>query len=129
MRDLLERVIGFEPTTLCLASLGHGLRRSTRRAPLARFSCIFPHLRYLLAPCTTHQSALSCLHYVYTEGKMPNITKAIVEHAKAPQAGQTFIRDDQLVGFALRITAAGVRSFVWEGRIRGRVRRLTIGIS
>ncbi|MGO9605669.1 MAG: tyrosine-type recombinase/integrase [Candidatus Binataceae bacterium] len=58
---------------------------------------------------------------------MANITKALVERAKAPQAGQAFTRDDELTGFALRVTAAGVKSFVWEGRIKGRVRRMTLG--
>ena len=55
------------------------------------------------------------------------ITKSAVEHAAAPKSGQTFIRDDELRGFALRITARGAKSFVWEGRIKGRMRRFTIG--
>ena len=58
---------------------------------------------------------------------MAKITKVLVERAKAPAAGQKFIRDDELTGFALRVTAAGVKAFVWEGRIRGRVRRVTLG--
>jgi integrase len=58
---------------------------------------------------------------------MANITKALVEHAKAPESGQRFVRDDGLTGFALRVTAAGVKSFIWEGRIKGRVRRMTLG--
>jgi integrase len=55
------------------------------------------------------------------------LTKIIVERAKAPTAGQTFIRDDETTGLALRITAGGVKSFIFEGRVRGRVRRLTLG--
>jgi integrase len=55
------------------------------------------------------------------------ITKAVVERAKAPDSGQAFIRDEELTGFALRITAGGVKSFVWEGRVKGRMRRLTVG--
>jgi integrase len=60
---------------------------------------------------------------------MANITKALVERAKAkaPVAGQIFIRDDELTGFALRVTARGVRAFVWEGRVQGRVQRRTLG--
>jgi integrase len=55
------------------------------------------------------------------------ITKSVVEHAEAPQSGQKFIRDDELKGFALRVTASGARSFVWEGRVKGRMRRVTVG--
>jgi hypothetical protein len=55
------------------------------------------------------------------------ITKSLVEHAPAPQTGQKFIRDDELKGFALRVTASGAKSFVWEGRVRGRTRRFTLG--
>jgi integrase len=58
---------------------------------------------------------------------MANITKALVERAKAPQTGQTFIRDDSLRGFGLRVTAGGVKSFILEARIKGRVRRMTLG--
>jgi integrase len=58
---------------------------------------------------------------------MPNITKAVVERAKPPVEGQTFIRDNAIEGFALRITARDTKSFIWEGRIKGRVRRITIG--
>jgi integrase len=55
------------------------------------------------------------------------ITKTAVEHAAPPHSGQKFIRDDELRGFALRITARGAKSFVWEGRIKARMRRFTIG--
>jgi integrase len=55
------------------------------------------------------------------------ITKAAADLLTAPARGQKFLRDDQTVGFALRITAAGVKSFVFEGRVRGRVKRATIG--
>jgi integrase len=55
------------------------------------------------------------------------LTKLIVERANVPTTGQVFIRDDQVRGFALRITSGGVKSFVFEGRVRGRVRRITLG--
>jgi integrase len=55
------------------------------------------------------------------------ITKALVERAPIPNKGQTFIRDDELKGFALRVTAHGAKSFIWEGRINGKNRRITIG--
>jgi integrase len=58
---------------------------------------------------------------------MPTLTKAVADTVQPPAAGQAFIRDDKLRGFALRITAAGIKSFVFEGRVRGRVRRITLG--
>jgi integrase len=51
----------------------------------------------------------------------------VVEKIGPPSGGQIFVRDDQLTGLALRITAKGVKSFVFEGRIRGRMRRITVG--
>jgi hypothetical protein len=56
-----------------------------------------------------------------------HLTKAVVEGEKAPTSGQRFVRDDSIKGFALRVIASGAKSFVWEGRVRGRVRRITIG--
>ena len=58
---------------------------------------------------------------------MPHLTKAIVEAAKPPTAGQAFVRDDAIKGFALRMIATGAKSFTWEGRTNGRMRRITIG--
>jgi len=58
---------------------------------------------------------------------MPHLTKAVVEAAKPPTAGQAFVRDDAIKGFALRMIATGAKSFTWEGRINGRMRRITIG--
>ncbi len=54
------------------------------------------------------------------------MTKRRLDDAPFPTAGQTFIRDDELLGFALRITP-GSKSFILEKRIHGRVRRFTIG--
>jgi len=56
-----------------------------------------------------------------------HLTKAVVEAAEAPMHGQRFIRDDAIKGFALRVIASGAKSFIWEGRVNGRVRRITIG--
>lgn len=58
---------------------------------------------------------------------MPHLTKTVVEAAATPKTSQAFIRDDVVKGFALRLIAAGGKSFVFEGRIRGRMRRITIG--
>lgn len=55
------------------------------------------------------------------------LTQRVVDAAKPAKSGQIFIRDSELRGFALRITESGAKSFIWESRIRGRARRITIG--
>ena len=56
-----------------------------------------------------------------------HLTQAFVADTTAPASGQAFHRDDALRGLALRVTAAGARTFVWEGWIKGRSRRVTLG--
>ena len=55
------------------------------------------------------------------------ITKTVVDRADIPTSGQRFLRDSVLLGFALRVTASGAKSFIIEKRISGRVRRITLG--
>jgi integrase len=56
------------------------------------------------------------------------ITKTFTDKAlPLPNKDQTFYRDSILKGFALRITSAGVKSFVVEKIIGNKVRRITIG--
>ena len=55
------------------------------------------------------------------------LTNRMVEAAKAPASGQRFVRDPKTPGLALRVTAGGAKAFVFEGRIKGRVRRVTLG--
>ena len=56
------------------------------------------------------------------------LTKRVVDAAEPPpKVAQAFIRDDQLLGFALRITRAGAKSFILEKRIQGQVKRITLG--
>jgi integrase len=50
------------------------------------------------------------------------ITEALVKSAKPG-----FLRDNRVVGFALRTTENEARSFIVEARVSGRVRRFTIG--
>ena len=57
---------------------------------------------------------------------MPRLTKQVIDGTPFPLAGQVFVRDTELPGFALRVTQ-GRKSFVLEKRIRGWMRRLTIG--
>jgi integrase len=56
------------------------------------------------------------------------ITKTTVDKLMPPaDKAQEFYRDDALKGFAVRITASGVRSFVVEKLIDKKVRRITLG--
>jgi len=57
---------------------------------------------------------------------MRRLTKQVIDQTPFPSAGQVFVRDSELPGFALRLTK-GRKSFVLEKRIRGRMRRITIG--
>jgi integrase len=50
------------------------------------------------------------------------ITEALVRAARPG-----FVRDDKVIGFALRTTDAGFKSFIIEGRVGGRTRRFAIG--
>lgn len=51
----------------------------------------------------------------------------MLDRASAPSRGQRFLRDAKAQGLALRISRGGAKSWVWEGRVRGRVRRITLG--
>ncbi len=63
--------------------------------------------------------------------KAPNsrvkLTKTSVASLEPPLADQRIVRDSELRGFGVRITASGRKSFILEKRIKGRVRRITIG--
>lgn len=60
--------------------------------------------------------------------KSIKLTKSFIDKIK-PLEGkdQAFYRDEQLKGFALRVTSNGVKSFVVETRIAGKVKRVTLG--
>lgn len=56
------------------------------------------------------------------------LTKTTVDHITAPtDRDQAFYRDGQLKGFGVRVTASGVKSFIVEKLVSGKVRRMTIG--
>ena len=56
------------------------------------------------------------------------ITKSNVDKIEPPKdRDQAFYRDDQLKGFAVRVTASGIKSFVVEKLINHKVRRITLG--
>ena len=58
---------------------------------------------------------------------MPRLTQAMVDRVTRPASGQRFLRDAKVLGLALRISSGGAKAWVWEGRVRGRVRRITLG--
>jgi integrase len=55
------------------------------------------------------------------------ITDRLVRALPAPATGNRLYFDDELKGFAARVTAAGGRAFVLDYRMNGRQRRVTIG--
>lgn len=58
---------------------------------------------------------------------MPRITKRVVDAAQK-QAKDSYIWDDELTGFGLKVTPAGRKVFLIQYRLpRGRTRRVTIG--
>jgi len=58
--------------------------------------------------------------------KRVRITEKLVKE-EAPSDGLKFVRDGQLIGFALQITKAGSKSFIVECKVNGLTRRFTIG--
>lgn len=55
-----------------------------------------------------------------------SLTRRLIDKAPHPEKGAVFLRDAELRGFGIRLTK-GSKSFFLERRIKGRVRRLTIG--
>ena len=45
------------------------------------------------------------------------LTKTVIDNAPIPARGQTFLRDAEIKGFGMRITAQGARAFIIEKRI------------
>ena len=57
---------------------------------------------------------------------MPKLTNNFISKIEAPEQGQVFFRDSELPGFGIRVTK-GSKSFVAEGKVAGKFRRVTIG--
>lgn len=56
------------------------------------------------------------------------LIKSVIDKLEPmPGKDQSFFRDETLKGFALRITSGGVKSFIVETRINGKVKRVTLG--
>ena len=58
---------------------------------------------------------------------MPKLTKAIVDRAEVPPKSQAFVWCSEDRGFGVRINASGSRTFIAQGRINGKERRVSIG--
>lgn len=55
------------------------------------------------------------------------ITNSGVNQIKAPDSGYQIHYDDTLPGFGVRVTNGGAKSYVIQGRVNGKVRRVTLG--
>jgi len=55
------------------------------------------------------------------------LTKQLVEEIEPPPAGYVITWDSETRGLGILVTRAGHRSFIWQKKINGRSRRLTIG--
>ena len=55
------------------------------------------------------------------------ITNAVLERLKPPAAGQVDYFDSAYPGLTLRITAKGVKSWTYFGRVHGKIKRATLG--
>lgn len=58
---------------------------------------------------------------------MAKLTKTYIDKVQAPATGYEIHWDDALKGYGLRVTAAGKRVFVAQGRVRGKAVCFTIG--
>lgn len=58
---------------------------------------------------------------------MPKLTKSYVEKVEAPEKGYKVHWDEQPKGFGLRVTAAGKKVFIAQGRVKGKAVAITIG--
>jgi integrase len=58
---------------------------------------------------------------------MAKLTKTYVEDVQPPAAGYEIHWDEKVPGYGLRVTSNGVRSFVAQGRVRGKAVIVTIG--
>lgn len=55
------------------------------------------------------------------------LTKSFIDAVQPPEAGYVIHWDRKVPGYGLRVTAAGARAFVAQGRVRGRTVVVTIG--
>ncbi len=59
----------------------------------------------------------------------PQFVECVLPPASAAtgKATQVFYRDSKIIGFGLRVASGGTKSYILERRIRGKVKRITLG--
>jgi integrase len=61
-------------------------------------------------------------------GKAHGLTAGLIEALRCPEGReQAFLRDAEVKGLRVRVTAAGTKAFVYESKVAGRTFRRTIG--
>ena len=55
------------------------------------------------------------------------LTKSAIEKLPTPEGAPAFHRDDELRGFGVKVSTAGLKSFFLEKRVAGKVKRISIG--
>ena len=55
------------------------------------------------------------------------LNEASIRQLPAPPTGYKLYRDDEIIGFSVRVTAGGIKSFTLNYTVDGRERRMTIG--
>lgn len=55
------------------------------------------------------------------------LTRANVESIEAPASGALFVRDTEVPGFGVRVTATGSKSWIVERKVGGKTVRQTLG--
>lgn len=58
---------------------------------------------------------------------MAKLTKTFIDKVQPPAEGYAIHWDDSLKGYGLRVTAAGKRVFIAQGRVKGKAVCVTIG--
>ncbi|MDI4656577.1 tyrosine-type recombinase/integrase [Xanthobacter autotrophicus] len=60
-------------------------------------------------------------------GTTVSLTKTFIDGVQPPASGYVILWDKRVPGYGLRVTAAGAKAFVAQGRVRGRTVVVTIG--
>ena len=56
-----------------------------------------------------------------------NLNKSNIDNLPTPSTGYVIHWDENLKGFGLRVTATGIKAFIFQNRINGKDKRITIG--
>src|SRR3954466_4768948 len=120
----MEVCAGFELIAIENATaLGHDVLEISKR-PEAQ---MIGHMRHGSPPrLMAFQSILSPNRRESLPTPLAGVRITLTE-AAVKKAGPGFLRDDKLIGFGLRTTPAGSKSFFVEARVKGQPRRFTIG--